>query len=535
MQELHRIGRGGRRGGPGRRVALLVHALVLAQGSALVGIAAAQEAEKSEPPADTASVPAAQPVTDDKSAAAARPATTNDKPGAELFVNAAAALKKAQAITYRVKYHATGQMEQYSANVEAQVRMLRDPSASGQTNGWMVRSTGSGFSKPGADRMEFDAAWLGTPIEFVSHADRKVIERRSSREAKSAAYAIANSARMQEMFAARPFSRELAPAADFKVLDQQTIGGVKCDVVEVTFGERKGKSVWAFGADDHLPRRFESVIDNQMMSGSTITEIEGLEFEESRPPKLSKSSLRVEVPEGYTEDRPAKPTPPKPVVPAVPEAKKPEDSTSLKTAESMPTDLKTPEATPISTKETGSPDVRPAPEGVALPEALPAKETAAPAQPPPLLEGPDFDLRSSAGGKVSLASFKGQVVVLEFGASWCLSCRDSRPELDQFAQQNTSRPVKVLALSVRDKSPEAAIDRFKDGNHPYPLLVEADTAATAYQVRVFPTYYVLGFNHEVVKVEAGFTKTQTIANLAAAVEQYLASHPAPAAEKPQGQ
>ncbi|MCX5688347.1 MAG: TlpA disulfide reductase family protein [Planctomycetota bacterium] len=398
----------------------------------------------------------------------------------------------------------------------------------------MVRSTGSGLAKPGGERTEFDAAWMGTPIEFVSHADKKVIERRSSREAKSPAYAIANSARMQEMFAARPFSRELAPAADYKVLDQQTIGGVKCDVVEVTFGERKGKSVWAFGADDHLPRRFESVIDNQMMSGSTITGIEGLEFEATRPPKLSKSSLRVEIPEGYTEDRPTKPTPPKPVVPATPEDKKPDDaSTSLKTAEPVPGDLKVPEGVSTVTKESPVPEPRIVPEAPTPSEAPAAKEIPAAAQ--TLVDGPDFDLRSSAGGKVSLSSFKGQIVVMEFGASWCLACRESRAELDQLAQQNSSKPVKVLALSVRDKSPDAAIDRFKDANHPYPLLVEADAAATAYQVRTFPTYYVLGFNHEVVKVESGFTKTQTMANITAAVEQYLASHPAPSTEKPAGQ
>jgi thiol-disulfide isomerase/thioredoxin len=171
---------------------------------------------------------------------------------------------------------------------------------------------------------------------------------------------------------------------------------------------------------------------------------------------------------------------------------------------------------------------------VPAPSETPAPKEA-PATPPALVDGPDFELRSSAGGKVSMSSFKGQMVVMEFGASWCLACRDSRPELDQLAQQNASRPVKFVALSVRDKSPDAAIDRFKDGNHPYPLLVEADATATAYQVRTFPTYYVLGFNHEVVKVEAGFTKTQTMANISAAIEQYLASHPSPSTEKPAGQ
>jgi peroxiredoxin len=149
--------------------------------------------------------------------------------------------------------------------------------------------------------------------------------------------------------------------------------------------------------------------------------------------------------------------------------------------------------------------------------------------PPALEQGPDFELRSSAGGKQTLAALKGQVVVIEFGGSWCLSCRESRVELDQYVQQLSGKPVKVLGLSVRDKAPEAALERFKDQNHQFPLLIEADAVASAYHVRAYPTYYVLGFNHEVVKVEQGYTKTQTLANLSAAIEQYLASHPVPTA------
>ncbi|MCX5688346.1 MAG: hypothetical protein NTV94_00895 [Planctomycetota bacterium] len=120
MQEMLRNGRGGKSGWLAQPAGLLVHALVLAQGSVLVGFA--QEVPKPEPVKEAAGNVAAQPVADDKAAAAsaARTAASNEKPGSEVFVNAAAALKQAQAITYRVKYHATGQMEQYSANVEAQ-------------------------------------------------------------------------------------------------------------------------------------------------------------------------------------------------------------------------------------------------------------------------------------------------------------------------------------------------------------------------------------------------------------------------------
>ncbi len=460
---------------------------------------------------------AAQPTADPAPADQAE--APQERSGAEHFTRAAEALKKAQSISYRVRYRATGGMEQYSAAVEADVRMIRDSTALGYTNGWAVRSMGSGMPKPGAERMEFDVAWIGNTVEFVSHEDKKVIERRSSREARSTAFSVANSARLQEMFAAKPFSKELAASAVYKVLDRRQVGGVECDVVEVTFSDRKGKSVWAFGADDHLPRRLESVIDNVMMTGSTVVELEEVRVDTSRPPAMSRSSVRVEVPEGYAEDRPAKPTP----------AASPVDGTK---AGSKPTDIKVPEAKPDA-KDTpldeapakpvddAMAQAKPAEEPAAAPEANPAATPAS--SEPPLTTGPDFDLRASTGGKVSLSSLRGRVVVLEFGGSWCLACRDSRAELDQLAERFASRPVSVLALSVRDKTPDVAMERFRNQNHKYPLLVEADATAQAYRIRAFPTYVVLDGEGTIIKVVPGFTKGETIETIGGFVTDHLAS------------
>jgi thiol-disulfide isomerase/thioredoxin len=469
--------------------------------AALSGRAAAAQPIVDEPAAQPPASTAAEPT--------AAPASTDAKPGAEFFTSAAEELRKAQAISYRVKYHATGQMEQYSATVEAQVRMLRDASALGYTNGWQVRSTGAGTPKPGAERMNFDVAWRGSTVEFVSHADKKVYEKRSSREAKNTAFSIANSARLQELFSAKPFTRELSPAAEYKVLDRQTIGGVLCDVIEVSVGERKGKSTWAFATTDHLPRRFESFIENVMMTGSTVVELDDVEIETSKPTKLGKSSLRVDVPEGYAEDRPPKLAPVAPAPVAEPAGKtetKPDSGEkkdwvpSQKTAEGAENAV---EAEKPATEATPKPAEHVEPPAPAVREAAP------------------FELKASTGGTVSLASLKDRVVILEFGGSWCLPCRESRPELDQLAQRYASRPVTVLALSVRDKSPEAAIDRFKAQNHQFPLLVEADAVAAAYGVGAFPSYYVINGAGEIKHVEQGFTKTTTIDALAKIVDACL--------------
>ena len=468
----------------------------------------------------------AQPTADPASASqpdASADATATDAPeGSALFTKAADALKKAQSISYRVRYRATGGMEQYSAAVEADVRMLRDSTALGYTNGWAVRSIGSGLPKPNAERMDFDVAWVGNTVEFISHEDKKVIERRSSREARSTAFSVANSARLQELFAAKPFSKEVAANAQHKMLERTQVGGVECDVVEVTFSDRKGKSVWAFGVDDHLPRRLESVIENVMMTGSTVLELDEVRVDTSRPPSMSRSSVRVDVPEGYAEDRPAKPTPAAaPMAAKAAESKdtegKPVDakSSEIKLAEEKPEPKDAPiDGVTEKTEDRGMPQAKPADE----PEANASNASSE----SPLTVGPDFDLRASTGGKVSLASLRGRVVVLEFGGSWCLACRESRAELDQLVDRFAGKPVSVLALSVRDKTPDGAMERFRQQNHKYPLLVEADAAAEAYHVRAYPTYVVLDAEGTILKVTPGYEKGKTVEAIGGVITDHLA-------------
>lgn len=441
--------------------------------------------------------------------------TQNDKPGSEFFTRAVATLKSAKAITYHIKYSGTGGMETYSAKVQADVKMLRDPSASGTTNGWIVRSTGSGIARPGADDINFDVAWIGNTVEFVSHSDKKVIEKRNARDAKSPAFAVAASARFTEFFAGRPFSRELVPNAEYAMEGKDTINGVECDIVTVTFGEKKGKSKWAFAVSDGLPRRYESFIDNMMMSGTTVIEINSLTVDSSDTPRLSKSLVRVEVPANYTEDRPIKAAPAaaKPTVTPQPETKpefipetKPDAASDG--IDETPADVK-------STPDQTSPDPSTSQQGAPINED-PAKPTIE-----PLTIAPLFDLKASTGGTLSLASLAGNAIVIEFGGSWCLPLRESHSELDTLIAHYKDKPLRVVSLSVRDKSPAAAIESFNNKSHTFPLLIEADAVAREYRVTTYPTYFVVGANREILKVINTFNKETTMTDIKLVLDTYF--------------
>src|SRR5258708_24065463 len=71
---------------------------------------------------------------------------------------------------------------------------------------------------------------------------------------------------------------------------------------------------------------------------------------------------------------------------------------------------------------------------------------------------PDFTITTDKGLVLSPASFKGRVLVLNFWATWCATCLEEIPSLDQFQQRVADSGVVVLAVSV-DRN-QKLYDRF---------------------------------------------------------------------------
>lgn len=58
------------------------------------------------------------------------------------------------------------------------------------------------------------------------------------------------------------------------------------------------------------------------------------------------------------------------------------------------------------------------------------------------------------GGETSLADFRGDWVLLNVWASWCVPCRDESPALDEFERENRNR-IKLLGVDTKDLSEDA--------------------------------------------------------------------------------
>ena len=88
----------------------------------------------------------------------------------------------------------------------------------------------------------------------------------------------------------------------------------------------------------------------------------------------------------------------------------------------------------------------------------------APALIVPRLDGRTFDL----------AALRGQVVIVNFWASWCSPCRAEMPQLDAFYRQHHAQGLELLGLSVDDPQDRATVAHImKSFSYPAAMAVAA--------------------------------------------------------------
>ncbi|HET9653201.1 MAG TPA: TlpA disulfide reductase family protein [Usitatibacter sp.] len=125
-----------------------------------------------------------------------------------------------------------------------------------------------------------------------------------------------------------------------------------------------------------------------------------------------------------------------------------------------------------------------------------------------------------SGPPVSLATLKGQVVYVDFWASWCVPCRLSMPTLDALYRKHAGRGFTVVGFN-KDVEPEDAQRFLQRVPVSFPLAQDLkDAAARAFDVKAMPSGYLVDRRGVVRKIHRGFT-SETAAALEHEIEELL--------------
>lgn len=118
---------------------------------------------------------------------------------------------------------------------------------------------------------------------------------------------------------------------------------------------------------------------------------------------------------------------------------------------------------------------------------------------------PGFTLTDLAGKTVSLADFKGKVVLIDFWATWCPPCRESIPAVEKVYKDYQGRDVQILGLNLdEDSSVVPAFVKQFDMQYPVLLAGQSD-AAREYGVRGIPAFYVIDKKGQMADKWVGFS------------------------------
>ncbi len=116
---------------------------------------------------------------------------------------------------------------------------------------------------------------------------------------------------------------------------------------------------------------------------------------------------------------------------------------------------------------------------------------------------PQFSVQALDGGSITNSSLSGNVVLLQFWATWCQYCRGDQSAVDQVGRAFADKGLMVLAVDVGE-SPEAVRAYLQSNPRSGQIaLDQGRTVATQFGARAFPHYVLIDRNGKIAGTSHG--------------------------------
>jgi len=112
---------------------------------------------------------------------------------------------------------------------------------------------------------------------------------------------------------------------------------------------------------------------------------------------------------------------------------------------------------------------------------------------------PDFISENLLGGNAGLADYKGNLVLLNFWATWCMPCRAEMPGMETLWKKYKEQGFVVVAVSV-DEGSRGRIETFsKLLDLSFPILLDPESKVSdLYKVSNMPTSFLIDRNGKII-------------------------------------
>ena len=122
----------------------------------------------------------------------------------------------------------------------------------------------------------------------------------------------------------------------------------------------------------------------------------------------------------------------------------------------------------------------------------------------PSAPAPDFTLRTATGPNLRLQEQRGQVVLINFWATWCGPCRQEMPQLNKLYDKYRSAGFVLLGINIDDDAHRATDVAAKLGLK-FPVLLDTDKAVSRlYDLGTMPTTVLIDRDGRVRHIHAGY-------------------------------
>lgn len=131
---------------------------------------------------------------------------------------------------------------------------------------------------------------------------------------------------------------------------------------------------------------------------------------------------------------------------------------------------------------------------------------------------PDFTLRDLDGNAVRLSDLRGEVVFINFWATWCPPCRAEMPEIEAVHQEYKDKGVVVLGVDISE--PASTVRQYiQQGGFSWTIVLDSiGEVARDYQIAAIPTSFFIDQEGIIRAVNIGaMTKRAMEAKLAEAM------------------